>query len=396
MNMTPGGNAPVPAQPLTIRVVSGAPVDASAFRLFENGKVLGDADMVFYGQTQNDDRTISLSTQGNTSSFSVDLSRLHASVQKVAFTVACDGTQTVSGLQKLAIQVESGSDVLLNGSVDLNGRKEAALILGELYRRNAEWKFRFIAQGFNGGLKPLAEHFGVNIADNPAPTPSPTPAPTAAPAPAPASSPAPANKISLSKVTLTKEKPAISLTKRDNFGEIRINLNWHRAPASSGGLRSLFGGNKGVDLDLGAFVALNDGSKGVIQALGNTFGSFNSEPFVHLKGDDRTGAVSDGEWMHINGREWKHIREVLIYAFIYEGAPSWDKTDGVVTLHIPDQPPIETRLTEGQDRRNMCAIARLVNENGSIKVERINQFFKGHSDMDEAFGWGFRWKAGSK
>ena len=122
----------------------------------------------------------------------------------------------------------------------------------------------------------------------------------------------------------------------------------------------------------------------------------DSEPYVQLQGDDRTGEFSTGEWLHVNGREWKHIREVLIFAFIYEGVPSWDKTDGVVTLFIPDQPPIETHMTEGQNNRNICAIARLVNENGNIKVERINQFFNGHSDMDKAFGWGFSWKAGSK
>ncbi len=68
---------------------------------------------------------------------------------------------------------------------------------------------------------------------------------------------------------------------------------------------------------------------------------------------------------------------VLIYAFIYQGVPSWDKTDGVVTLHVPEQPPIESRLTEGDNKRTLCAIARLVNENGSIRVERINQYFRG-------------------
>jgi tellurite resistance protein TerA len=57
--------------------------------------------------------------------------------------------------------------------VELTGRQEAALILGEFYRRNAEWKFRFIAQGFNGGLKPLAEHFGVNVSDEPPPSTQP-------------------------------------------------------------------------------------------------------------------------------------------------------------------------------------------------------------------------------
>ncbi|MEG1213266.1 MAG: TerD family protein [Leclercia sp.] len=388
MNLIPGGNAPVPAQELRVRVTSGGPVDASAFRLFADGKVQGDADMVFYGQPRNTDGSISLASEGQHSTFTVALHQLKADVQKVAFTVTCDGGQTVSGLRNLTIDVEQGATNLVNGTVDLSGRQEAALILGEFYRRNNEWKFRFVAQGFNGGLKPLAEHFGVNIADEPAPVTSPPPAP-------PVATPPPAEKkINLSKVSLTKEKPAISLTKRDNFGEIRINLNWHRGNSKTG-LAGLFG-SKGIDLDLGAFVRLQDRSKGVIQALGNAFGSYQDEPYVQLQGDDRTGEVSSGEWLHINGREWKHIDEVLIYAFIYQGVPSWDKTDGVVTIHIPDQPPIETRLTEGEDRRTLCAIARLVNENGAIKVERINQYFKGQDEMDRAFGWGFRWSAGSK
>jgi len=383
MDLMPGGNAPVPSQELRVRVTSAGPVDASAFRLFANGKVQGDADMVFYGQPRNDDGSISLVSEGHNSTFTVSLHQLKAEVQKVAFTVTCDGGQTVSSLRTLAIDVMQGATSLVSGNVDLSGRQEAALILGEFYRRNDEWKFRFVAQGFNGGLKPLAEHFGVDIADD-APT---TSAPPVAPPPA-------EKKINLSKVSLTKEKPAISLTKRDNFGEIRINLNWHRGSGRTG-LAGMFG-SKGVDLDLGAFVALQDGYKSVIQALGNAFGHYHDEPYVQLQGDDRTGDVSEGEWLHINGREWKNIREVLIYAFIYEGAPSWDKTDGVVVIHVPDQPPIETRLTEGDNRRTLCAIARLVNENGSIKVERINQFFKGQSEMDKAFGWGFRWSAGSK
>ena len=390
MNLTPGGNAPVPTQELRVRILSGGPVDASAFRLFANGKVLGDADMVFYGQPRNDDGTVSFQTEGNNSSFIVNLSRLKSEVQKVAFTVTCDGSHTVSALNNLSILVESGTTELISGHVELTGRQEAARILGEFYRRNAEWKFRLIAQGFTGGWNPLADYFGVNVADDPVPaTPTPPPAP-----PAPPAQP----KVNLSKVTLTKEKPAISLAKKDNFGEIRINLNWHRGggAASGGLLGGMFGSNKAIDLDLGAFVELKDGYKSVVQALGNAFGDYHNEPYVQLQGDDRTGEASDGEWLHINGREWKQISQVLIYAFIYQGVPSWDKTDGVVTLHIPEQPPIETRLTEGDNKLTMCAIARLVNDNGSIRVERINQFFRGQADMDRAFGWGFRWSKGSK
>lgn len=376
MNLTPGGNASVPNQTLTVRVLSGSAVDVSAFRLYANGKVKGDPDMVFYGQPINDDNTIHLTGGNINTSFNVNLPALSLDVQKVAFTATCDGNQTISNLRNLSIQVELNSNVILQGNVEVQGRPEAALILGELYRRNGEWKFRFIAQGFNGGLKPLAEHFGVDIIDD---------------------EPAP-NTVNLSKVSLTKEKPTISLSKRDNYGEIRINLNWSQNASSSsrGLLQGMFGANKNVDLDLGAFVRLQDGEKDVIQALGNRFGKYRYEPYVELQGDDRTGQVRDGEWLHVNGFEWKNIREVLIYAFIYEGVPSWDKTDGIVTIYVPDQPPIETRMTEGNNHKGMCAIARLVNENGAIKVERINQYFSGHKEMDRAFDWGFSWTAGKK
>lgn len=154
MNLTPGGNAPLIAQDLRVRVISGGPVDASAFRLFADGKVRGDSDMVFYGQPRNEDGSISFSAEGTNSVFTVDLSRLKPDVQKVAFTVTCDGSHTVSSLNHLSIQIESGNTSLISGQVELSGRQEAALILGEVYRRNGDWKFRFIAQGFNGGLNP--------------------------------------------------------------------------------------------------------------------------------------------------------------------------------------------------------------------------------------------------
>lgn len=388
MNLTPGGNAPVQNQILTVRVLSGAEVDISAFRLYGDGKVRGDTDMVFYGQPVNDDQTLRLSGAGTDTAFTVNLPALSADVQKIAFTATCDGGQTVAQLRRLVIQVECDGAVALSGEVETQSRQEAALILGELYRRNGEWKFRFVAQGFNGGLKPLAEYFGIDVEDKPAPAPAPTPTPTPTPS---------SGRVNLNKVSLTKEKPSISLSKQDDFGEMRVNLNWSRGQAPKGGFfGGVFNGNRGIDLDLGAFVELNSGRRTIVQALGNMFGDLRGEPYVQLQGDDRTGSFNEGEWLHINGREWKNIKEVLIFTFIYEGVPSWESTDGAVTIHVPGQPPIETLLTEGNNRNNMCAIARLVNEGGAIRVERINRYFNSHSDMDGAFGWGFRWKAGSK
>ncbi|PLR49349.1 MULTISPECIES: TerD family protein [Yersiniaceae] len=384
-----GGNAALPETTVIVRIKSGVAADVAAFRLNDQGKTRVDDDFVFYGQKQSQDRALILLTEGAVSAFSVNLAALPADVQKVAFTITPEGSQSVQALRSLAVGVEYNGQPQLNGDVDLAGRSEAALILGELYRRNGEWKFRFVAQGFNGGLQPLAEHYGVTIDDTPEEA-----APAPAPAPAPAAKPQPVN---LSKVTLTKEQPTINLTKSVNlsksqgFGRIRVNLNWNRG--TGGGFFSKLGA---IDLDLGAYVRLKNGEKDLIQALGNRFGRYDQFPYVHLEGDDRTGSVSEGEWLNINGAQWDEIAEVVVFAFIYKGAPNWAKTDGVVTLQLPEQPPVETRLTEGGNRHNMCAIARLENVNGTLKVERLNDYFAGHEPMDKAYGWGFNWRAGSK
>lgn len=394
IQLTAGANAPVPSSELTVKIEfapTNQTLDISSFRLYDSGKVRGDSDMVFYGQKSNDDGTIRLVSESpGFVAFSVNVNALKPDVQKVAFSATCDAGKNIGQLNKLILSVEQAGNSLIQAQVDVSGKQEAAFILGELYRRNHEWKFRFISQGFNGGLKPLAEHFGVVIADE-APAAQP---PELVPSPQPAPQP----KVSLSKVSLTKEKPKVSLSKNNtsgSFGTIKINLNWNRASTNSGGFLGMFG-SKNIDLDLGAFVRLKDGYQCVIQALGKSFGQFNSEPYVQLQGDDRTGAVSEGEWLHINGDKWDEIDEILVFAFIYEGAPNWESTDGVVSITLPDQPPIETKLTEGHKNKGMCAIANLKNKNGTIEVERVNQYFGGHDDMDRAHGWGFRWKSGSK
>ncbi|WOK33021.1 TerD family protein [Pseudomonas syringae] len=180
------------------------------------------------------------------------------------------------------------------------------------------------------------------------------------------------------------------------FGEMRVNLNWNRRNDTKGGGFFSMKKSTAIDLDVGCLFELQDGFKGAVQALGNSFGSLNDEPFIKLMGDDRTGSISDGEWLHINGAHWNKIRRILVYAFIYEGAPNWKETDGVVTIHAPGQPPIEVRLNEEGGRQGMCAIALLENDNGAVKVTRCVDFHNGHSNMDKAYGWGMRWAAGSK
>lgn len=381
-----GQNCVVPAGELSVVVRAGAAADFSAFRLFADGRTRKDEDFIFYGQKINDDRTIELAHDAVSGTFRVDATRLHADVTRVVFAVTSD-FPTVAGLKRIELEVLQGNSSVLTCCVDTAARDEAALILGELYRRNGQWKFRFVAQGFRGGLRPLAEQYGVDIADDGAPE---TPAPKVPEKPAPT--------VNLSKVVLTKSSPRIDLNKKSvGKGIFRVNLNWNRSPRpSTGGLGRIFQINNGIDLDLAAYIRLRNGEQTIIQALGGRFGALERPPYVKLLGDDRTGSQQDGEWIHINGERLDELAEVLIFTFIYSGVPNWQATDAVVRLEIAGQPEIETRLSEGDNSLPMCAIARIINNGGQLRIERLDRYFRDHRDMDRAFGWGFSWKAGSK
>ncbi len=118
--------------------------------------------------------------------------------------------------------------------------------------------------------------------------------------------------------------------------------------------------SKGIDLDLGCLYELADGRKGVIQALGNAFGSLDTAPWIALDGDDRTGTVAGGENMSINLGQPGRFKRVLIFAMIYEGAPNWAAVDGVITLTPANGQPIEVRLDDEGVGSRMCAVAQLV------------------------------------
>lgn len=387
-SLVPGGNAPVATGSIRVDVVyspiPGADIDVSAFALSPSGKVKDDSAMCFYGQPNVLAGAVQMSdSSSGRAVFNVDLSRLAADVEKVALTATIhENKASFDRVSSLVVTLSGG----VESQIPTSGMKETALILGEFYRRQGQWKYRCVAQGFAGGLAPLATHFGVEIADTPAPSQAAAPQPTPVPPPLPKST------VSLSKVTLDKSRTSISLEKSaSGFGLIKVNLNWNQR--KSGGF---FAKSKSIDLDVGCLFEMQDGYKGVVQALGNAFGSLTEEPYVQLMGDDRTGSVAGGEWIHINGQQWSQIRRILVYAFIYEGAPNWAETDGVVTIFIPGQPEIEVRLNEEGGRLGCCAIALLENDNGAVKVTRRVDFHKSQDPMDKAYNWGMRWSVGSK
>ncbi len=206
--------------------------------------------------------------------------------------------------------------------------------------------------------------------------------------------------VSLSKVTLTKSAPSISLTKQGSAtGQLRVNLQWSQGQQQKKGFLSrLAGGSGNVDLDLACLWEFTDGSKGVVQALGNAFQApYNGAPIIRLDGDDRSGSNVGGENMFIDLSRTNEIRRILVFTFIYEGTPNWASADGVVTLHPAQGPEIEVRLDESDPGSPTCVIALLENRGGEIVVNREVRYIRGgQADVDRAYGWGMDWQRGRK
>jgi len=379
----------------------GMSVDVSCFGLDAQDKLSDERYMVFYNQLASPEGAVRLELAGSLSRFKVDLDALPASIAKLVFVAAIDGAQTMRALGSSSLRIGSAVSFPWSGA-DFGDEK--AVIVAELYRRDGSWRFGAVGQGFNGGLSALLAHFGGTEA-----------APASAPAPAPAPAPA-APKVSLSKVTLEKRGDKVSLDKRAGrgFGRIHVNLNWNQSataapqPVKSGFFDKLMSGatagrkgRGGIDLDLGCMYELADGRRGLVQALGNAWGDFEREPYIRLDADDRTGAVAGGENLYINGERFDQIRRALIFSFIYEGVPNWSATDGLVTIAAPEQAPIEVRL-DGGGNQMMCAIALIENRGGSLQVTKLAEYFQqqggtsAHELMDRHFGFGLRWKTGSK
>ncbi|KFI08086.1 TerD family protein [Massilia sp. BSC265] len=383
----------------------GLSVDVSCFGLDVAERLSDERYMVFYNQLASPEGAVRLELAGSLARFAVNLDSLPATIAKLVFVAAIDGTQTMRSLGACALNLGSVVRFPWSGA-DFGDEK--AVIVAELYRRDGSWRFGAVGQGFNGGLSALLAHFGGTEA-KPAAAPAPIPAPPAAPA---------QPRVSLSKVTLEKRGDKVSLDKRAGrgFGRIHVNLNWNQSaaaappqPAKTGFFDKLIGGGigagrkgrGGIDLDLGCMYELADGRRGLVQALGNAWGDFEREPFIRLDADDRTGAATGGENLYINGERFDAIRRALIFSFIYEGVPNWAATDGVVTISAPDQAPIEVRL-DGGGNQMMCAIALIENRNGALVVTKLAEYFQqqggtsAHELMDRHFGFGLRWKTGTK
>lgn len=151
-------------------------LDASAFLCNDSGRVPSDSDFIFYsnlthssGAVEHTGDNLTGEGEGDDEVINVDLSLVPANISKIAFTVTIyDAEQRrqnfgqVSNAYIHILDANTGAE-LIRYDLGEDFSIETAVVVGELYRNNGEWKFNAIGSGFQGGLYALCKNFGVNV-----------------------------------------------------------------------------------------------------------------------------------------------------------------------------------------------------------------------------------------
>ena len=151
-------------------------LDASCFMLGANGKVRSDSDFIFYNNLKSVDGSVEHTGdnrtgagEGDDESINVNLVKVPADVARLVIAVTIHEADArrqnfgqVSNAYIRVINAKTNQEI---ARFDLSeeASTNTAMIFGELYRNNNEWKFRAVSQGYDGGLGPLARSFGVNV-----------------------------------------------------------------------------------------------------------------------------------------------------------------------------------------------------------------------------------------
>ena len=151
-------------------------LDTAAFLAGANGKVNADTDFVFYnnlkhpsGSVEHLGDNLTGLGDGDDEQLVVELTQVPANVEHISFTATIHEADArrqnfgqVSNAYIRVINAETNQE-LIRYDLGEDFSIETALIVGDLYRNNGEWKFNAIGSGFQGGLAALCHNFGVNV-----------------------------------------------------------------------------------------------------------------------------------------------------------------------------------------------------------------------------------------
>ena len=162
-------------------VAAGGIADArgfcAAFMLGANGKCPTEKEFIFYGNLKHASESVihmgdnlTGEGEGDDEQIMIDLSKVPANIERIAFTVTIYDAearrQNFGQVSNSYIRLvdESNEMELIHYDLGEDFSIETAVVVGELYRHNGEWKFNAIGSGFQGGLAALCGHYGIEVA----------------------------------------------------------------------------------------------------------------------------------------------------------------------------------------------------------------------------------------
>lgn len=156
-------------------------LDASAFLLGENGKLLRDEDFVFYNNLNGRDGAVvhtgdnlTGDGEGDDEVILIDFTKIPSEIKKIAICVTIHEADIrrqnfgqVSNayirVAKMADEFDTVGEPVLKFDLEEEFSIETALVVAEFYYKNGEWKFNAIASGYQGGLEAIVRSYGGNV-----------------------------------------------------------------------------------------------------------------------------------------------------------------------------------------------------------------------------------------
>ena len=152
-------------------------LDAAAFMLGKNGRCTTEKEFLFYNNLEHSSGSVKHmgdnltgGNGGDDEQILVDLTKVPSSIERIAFTVtiydADARRQNFGQVRNAFIRLvdETTSREVVRYDLTEEFSIETAIVVGELYRHNGEWKFNAIGSGFQGGLAALCGHYGIEVA----------------------------------------------------------------------------------------------------------------------------------------------------------------------------------------------------------------------------------------
>jgi len=392
LTLTMGANAPVDDALVEITVTwptGRGLLDCSAYLLGEDGRVRDDADMIFYNQPADVTGAVRIESDAGVARLVVDLARLPAAVVRVAMcaTVA-GGDITMRDFAGLTARLDAAGERRLRFAPDLADAHRSLRVV-ELYRHKGRWKLRAVGQGFADGLDKMAGAFGVMVDGEP-PAPSPPPRPSPPPQlPSPPDEPLTFEPIrpsprppAANEVLLTERSPTTSWPSLPQ--QITLTLSWS---SRCGGVE---GRPRALDLALGCFFALADGTRGVLQAQGRR--TAGGEPALLSLAAATTADAGGVQLLTFDGRRLAELTGATIYAVIPTGAPHWDAATVRLSIAVAGRPPVVVAIEQGEDGCAAVALAQITPTADGLEIARAARFALREPELDATLGWGLAWR----